>query len=193
MHREGINNGHELFKMLVGECLERGAYRASVVNVSDVVFDKAFRDMCEANSCGMYGKCYMCPPDVGDIDVLIKEARTYKYALVYQTVSKLDDSFDFEGMIAAKKKTYPLAQSLRKVFSDSVFKRVLHLCAGGCGVCEKCAKITNEPCRYPDLCMPSLEAYGVNVSELSKAADMKYINGQNTVTYFGAVVFDIDE
>ena len=43
----------------------------------------------------MYGKCYMCPPDVGDIDVLVKEARTYKYALVYQTVSKLDDSFDF--------------------------------------------------------------------------------------------------
>ena len=193
MHRDDLDISYELFRRLINDCLERGAYRASVVNVSDVVFDKAFRDMCEANSCGMYGKCYMCPPGVGDIDVLIKEARTYKYALVYQTVSKLDDSFDFEGMIAAKKKTYPLAQSLRKVFSAPVFKRVLHLCAGGCGVCEKCAKITNEPCRYPDLCMPSLEAYGVNVSELSKAADMKYINGQNTVTYFGAVLFDIDE
>jgi hypothetical protein len=38
--------------------------------------------------------------------------------------------------------------------------------------------------------MPSLEAYGVNVSALASAAGMKYINGQNTVTYFGAVLFD---
>ena len=37
--------------------------------------------------------------------------------------------------------------------------------------------------------MASLEAYGVNVSELASASGMKYINGQNTVTYFGAVFF----
>jgi hypothetical protein len=40
--------------------------------------------------------------------------------------------------------------------------------------------------------MPSLEAYGINVSELAKAAGMNYINGQNTVTYFGAVLFSLD-
>jgi hypothetical protein len=39
--------------------------------------------------------------------------------------------------------------------------------------------------------MPSLEAYGVNVSKLAASAGMKYINGQNTVTYFGAVLFSL--
>ena len=48
-----------------------------------------------------------------------------------------------------------------------------------------------EPCRHPDLAMSSLETYGINVSELAKAAGMKYINGQNTVTYFGAALFDL--
>jgi predicted metal-binding protein len=56
-----------------------------------------------------------------------------------------------------------------------------------------CAKRTDEPCRHPDLAMASLEAYGFNVSRLAAAADMKYINGQNTVTYFGAVLFKENE
>lgn len=179
-------------KELIQKTLDLGAYKASVIETKDIVLDRAFRAMCESNSCGMYGKCYMCPPDVGDIDELMREVGNYDYALVYQTVTELEDSFDFEGMIEAKKKTYPLAQSLRKVFADMNVTRVLHLGAGGCGVCEPCAKRTGEPCRFPEKAMPSLEAYGVNVSELAKASGMKYINGQDTVTYFGAVLFSLD-
>lgn len=43
--------------------------------------------------------------------------------------------------------------------------------------------------RFPDRAMSSLEAYGVNVSELAVQCGMRYINGENTVTYFGAVFF----
>ena len=68
----------------------------------------------------------------------------------------------------------------------------LHLGSGGCGVCETCAKRIGESCRFPKLAMPSLEAYGINVSALAKASGMKYINGQDTVTYFGAVLFSLD-
>ena len=65
----------------------------------------------------------------------------------------------------------------------------LHLGAGGCRLCPVCAKRTNEPCRHPQDAMASLETYGVAVSELAASCGMKYINGQNTVTYFGAVLF----
>ena len=41
----------------------------------------------------------------------------------------------------------------------------------------------------PDRALASLEAYGVNVSALARACGMKYTNGQNTVTYFGALFF----
>jgi len=183
---------NELFAGLVSKTLKLGAYKANVIEAKQISCDRAFRDMCAANSCGMYGKCYMCPPDVGDIEMLMGEIHNYSFALVYQTVTALEDSFDFEGMVEAKKKSYPLAQSLRTVFSDMNIPKVLHLGAGGCGVCKPCAKQTGEPCRFPEKAMPSLEAYGINVSELAKVADMKYINGQNTVTYFGAVLFSLD-
>lgn len=183
---------NELFSILASKALALGAYKAKVIEAKDISCDRSFRDMCASNSCGMYGRCYMCPPDVGDIDALMGEINNYSFALVYQTVSELEDSFDFEGMVAAKKRSYPLAQTLRSVFADMNISKVLHLGAGGCGVCKPCAKESGEPCRFPEKAMPSLEAYGINVSELAKAADMKYINGQNTVTYFGAVLFSLD-
>ena len=179
----------DLFLKLTDSVLSLGAYKAAVIDAKDIVTDRTFRDMCASNSCGMYGKCYMCPPDVGEIDELMAEIGNYDHALVYQTVTELEDSFDFEGMVEAKKKSYPIAQTLRGVFEGLGIQRVLHLCAGGCGVCPTCAKQSGEPCRFPDRAMPSLEAYGVNVSELAKTSRMRYINGQNTVTYFGAVLF----
>ena len=178
-------------KEIIKKALELGAYKAGIIDAKDIVLDRSFREMCRSNTCGVYGKCYMCPPDVGDIDELMARVRRYDYALVYQTVSGLEDSFDFEGMTEAKRKSYPLAQSMRKIFADLGISEVLHLGAGGCGVCDTCAKRTGEPCRFPEKAMPSLEAYGVNVSELAKSSGMKYINGPNTVTYFGAVLFSL--
>ncbi len=183
----------EIFEKLISLCKDLGAYKANVISVNEIELNRIFRDMCASNACGMYNKCYMCPPDVGDIDTLMAEVGKYDYALVYQTVTMLEDSFDFEGMVEAKKNTYPLAQKIRKAFFDMDMLSALHLGAGGCGVCETCAKQTDEPCRFPEKAMASLEAYGFNVSALAKASDMKYINGQNTVTYFGAVLFSLDE
>ena len=176
---------------LTSNALSLGAYKANVIATSSISLDAAFRKMCEANACGAYGKCWMCPPDVGEIAELMERVGRYDLALVYQTVSTLEDSFDFEGMQEAKKRHYKLSAALRNVFTDKGIAKALHLGSGGCGVCEKCAKRSDEPCRFPELAMPSLEAYGVNVSKLASTASMKYINGQNTVTYFGAVLFSL--
>ncbi len=182
-----------IFESLISKAKQLGAYKANVIETSKIKTDPVFRSMCESNACGVYGKCYMCPPDVGNIDELMQKIGNYDYALVYQTVTELEDSFDFEGMSEAKKKTYPIAQKLRDVFNNMNISVVLHLGAGGCGVCKVCAKRTNEPCRYPNLALPSLEAYGINVSNLASASEMKYINGPNTVTYFGAVLFSLNK
>lgn len=181
----------ELFDRLSDACVRLGADRAAVISVSNVKLDAAFRDMCAANLCGMWGRCYMCPPDLGDIDTLMEKAREYGYALVYQSISSLEDSFDFEGMEAAKRKSNGIAISLREAVSGAGVAKMLALGAGGCGVCEECAKREGVPCRFPKLALPSLEAYGFDVAQLAKLCDMKYTNGPDTVTYFGAVLFSL--
>ena len=41
----------------------------------------------------------------------------------------------------------------------------------------------------PEKAMSSLEGYCVDVYNTTKDTPLKYINGQNTVTYFGAILF----
>ena len=181
----------DLFDRLNALVLSLGAYKAAVIPVDEVETDASFRDMCAANVCGNYGRNWMCPPDVGDIHELMAALRTYSFVLVYQTVFELEDSYDFEGMMEAGARHNQLMATLRREVAIEPLSRTLHLGAGGCRMCEVCAKRTGEPCRHPDLAVASLETYGINVSKLAVAAGMKYINGQDTVTYFGAVLFDL--
>ena len=179
---------NELITQLPERIVEKGAFKAAFVPISEVKTDVSFRAMCESNVCGKYGKCWTCPPDAGNINDLINSLQAFSRVLIYQTVSELEDSFDIEGMYEAGNRHNKLLQSLMEIYNESTLGcKVMHLGAGGCKFCERCAKEDGIPCRFPDKAVSSLEAYGINVSELAKSGGMKYINGQDTVTYFGAI------
>lgn len=170
--------------------LEMGAYRAGVVAVEDIDFQPDFRKLCENNVCGMYGRSWMCPPLVGDVDELIASLKRWQWAVVYQTVDALEDRYDFEAMMAAGTKMNRLTARIRRELTRRGVTPTLMLGAGGCRVCQRCAKLDGQPCRSPEEAIPSLEAYGINVSALAPRAGMKYINGPDTVTYFGTVFLE---
>ena len=168
--------------------LDAGAFRAGVLDVDVIPFEPEFRKLCESNACGMYGRSWMCPPEIGPVDTLIAQARQFQQALVFQTVNPLEDSYDFEGMMAAGGEMNRLMASVRQKLTELDIRPYLLLGAGGCRVCPRCAKVSGQPCRHPDQALSSLEAYGINVSVLAPMAGMKYINGADTVTFFGAVL-----
>ncbi len=174
---------------LIQTALDCGATKAVVIGQEDIVLNAEYRAMCEANRCGVYGRCYTCPPDVGPIDELMARVRSYDRGLFYQLICPLEDSFDIEGMAAAKKDLVRLSQRLLDALRPVLGEDALHLSGGGCGLCATCAKVTNEPCRHPDRALASLESYGMDVSRTTRNTPMKYINGANTVTYFGMVLF----
>ena len=157
----------------------------SPIAQADILYDTVFRDICASNACGHYGRCHMCPPDVGPIDELIARAKEYSCGVLYQNIYEIEDSFDIEGMLDAGKAHHAFSSRIRDLLQDM---DVLHLTAGGCGQCERCAKQDGLPCRFPEKALPSLESYGVNVHRTAENAGLKYINGANTVTYFGLVL-----
>ncbi len=173
---------------LIDIAMDAGAAKAAVIDVDSIVLSASFRDICQTNRCGMYGRCWMCPPDIGEIEPLMAEVRKYRYGLLYQTISDIEDSFDIEGMQVAAKKHVHVGQRL-EAFLMLTLDKHLHLSCGGCRVCERCAKLDGLPCRDPERAMPSMEGYGIDVYNTCKPTALKYINGQNTVTYFGIVLF----
>lgn len=174
---------------LADAAIKKGADNAAVISVDNIPFRREFRAACEQNTCGKYGGCWMCPPDVGDIDEMIARAKGYRHALIFQSIGRLEDSFDIEGMERAAKRHNALTQELAAELGP-LLDTPLKLGAGACQVCGRCSKRDNEPCRYPQKAIASLEAYGIAVSELAERSGMSYINGQNTVTYFGGFLFN---
>ena len=67
-------------------------------------------------------------------------------------------------------------------------ERVLPLGAGCCTVCEDCT-YPDAPCRFPEKCVSSMEAYGMVVTEVCRANGMTYYYGKNTIAYTSCVLF----
>ena len=181
---------HNDFSDLIQTALACGAAKATILPTEAVVLSPDFRAICASNGCGHYGRCWMCPPDVGDIDALMARIRTYPWGLWYQTIAQIEDSFDIEGMQEGSFAHARVGLRMQKKLLSVCGEGMLHLSCGGCRVCETCAKPAGEPCRRPGDALPSLESYGVDVYQTTKETELKYINGPNTVTFFGMVLFE---
>lgn len=173
---------------LIQLALEAGARKAAVIRTEDIVVSSVFRDICAGNACGKYGRCWMCPPDIGEIDVLMARLKAYGCGLLYQTIYDIEDSFDIEGMGEASRRHAQVSQRVNDAVRP-LLPGCLHLSCGGCNLCERCARMDNEPCRMPEKALPPMEGYGIDVYNTTKPTELKYINGQNTVTFFGIVLF----
>lgn len=167
-----------------------GFYDCGWVDTQDVKFRQEIRKMCEVNTCRAYGTTWACPPAVGTVEECRDRVQAYKKMLVLSGRYELEDSFDFEGMQDGMKKFKEASRALNDYLRPTGMKYLL-LSNEGCDLCKKCT-YPDAPCRFPEKATGSLEGYGIFVSELANQAGIKYNNGPNTVTYFGALICDDD-
>ncbi len=176
------------YEKLIETAIAEGAKKAVVIPAAQIVTSERFRDDCASNVCGNYGRCWMCPPDTGDIKELIKTVRSFPRGMLYQTIFELEDSFDIEGMGESATLHAKISRKIETALKPMLPKGYLHLINGGCRFCETCAKQEDKPCVSPENALASLESYGIDVYNTTKDTDLKYINGQNTVTFFSMIL-----
>lgn len=146
----------------------------------------AVRDMCAADKCRAYGKNWTCPPHCGTLEQCGERLRGYSNAILLQTVAILEKRIDTKGYAAAEKKHQDsfraFCRELRKEHPDA-----LCLGAGGCRICGSCA--FPEECRFPEEAMPSMEGYGLFVTQVCRDNGIRYYHGERTIAYFACVLF----
>jgi predicted metal-binding protein len=170
-------------KEIFEQAVKARAFEYAVIPVSGITFSPELYKTCSTNVCGNYNKCWTCPPVVGPLETQKEKMASFSSAFVFTTKTELEDSFDYEGMMRGKKQHDSLTLEMNDRFgkSNPVYG------AGSCSVCETCAY--PEPCRFPDRKISSIEAAGINVTELSRLGGLRYNNGENTVTYFSMILF----
>jgi len=182
-----VKNYTQSFQNKLKELFEQAvagrAFEYAVMPVAGIEFSPELYETCATNVCGNYNKCWTCPPAIGSLETQKEKITAFSSAFVFTTKSELDDSFDYEGMMKAKEQHDRLTVEMRERFSHNPVYG-----AGSCSICETCAY--PKPCRFPDRRVSSIEAAGINVTELSRLGGLRYNNGVNTVTYFSMVLFN---
>ncbi len=154
-----------------------------------IVFTENVRELCRANACGTYGKKWVCPPAVGTTEECKAKILAYNDIFVFTTLHQLEDSFDFEGMMDGKARHSEICLDVIAYFKELYNDDILILSAEGCDKCTTCT-YPDAPCRFPEETYPSIESYGAEVNRLAKTVNVNYINGANTVTYFGCICYN---
>lgn len=159
------------------------------IDTAQLRFYPQVRKLCEENTCRSYGTSWACPPAIGTLEECEIRVRGYSKMLLFSKKYELEDSFDFEGMMDGMKDFKKSVDAFSRRLSGRLPEHLL-LSNEGCGRCAECT-YPNAPCRFPHLLHHSLEGYGFIVSELAVQAGIRYHNGANTVTYFGALLCNL--
>lgn len=164
-----------------------GFTHAGPLVMDALVFRPEVREMCAADRCGHYGRTWTCPPGCGTLEEITEKASQYTWGVILQSTGELEDPFDAETMMETGR--------LQAERFDAIIARVrglvsdcLPMSAGGCSRCRPCS-YPDAPCRFPELAAPSMEAYGLIVSDVCRDSGIPYYYGPNTITYTGCILF----
>lgn len=170
------------YNALKSLALDCGFDEAGALNVEKLEFLQEVRDMCAADKCHNYGRSWSCPPASPSLEEMRETVKKYSAGLLVQTVTQLEDSLDYEGMMDASKRH---TENMDKLYVKlkSLYPDMYPMGAGGCQRCPNGCSYPDSPCRFPDMLIYSMEACGLFVSKVCTDSDMKYNHGKDTLAY----------
>ncbi|MDO4308645.1 MAG: DUF2284 domain-containing protein [Eubacteriales bacterium] len=167
---------------------EAGFSKILPLDVGTIELMPDVRRMCESNACKMYGKNWSCPPGCGTLEECEQKVRRYRRGILVQTIGKLEDEFDGEGMMETEEKHKKSFVRLHDMLI-SEFPEMLSLGAGCCTRCGTCS-YPDAPCRFPEKKFSSMEAYGMLVTQVCQDNGMTYYYGRGTIAYTGCFLLE---
>ena len=154
------------------------------IDTNEITFSSDVFKQCEKNTCGMFGKNHGCPPKAGSEEKC--KARVMKYDTAY-VISMILSIKNRKEMSHSMELLHNAINEIRKEFKD---ENVTVMGTGPCNICEECTALKNEPCRFPDKTLYSMEGSGIDVVRMSMNLKMKYNTGKGSVAFFALVLYE---
>jgi len=167
---------------------EIGFSYTGVLDVNTIELKQDVRNMCASGKCAKYNTNWACPPACGSIEDCSKIIHAYKRGILVQTVGQLEDALDGEAMVETANRHEINVNKMQ----EELLKFYPNLLTLGAGPCKRCKSCTypDNPCRQPEKRHSSMEAFGMVVSEVCMANNIKYYYGPNTIAYTGCFIFE---
>lgn len=138
--------------------------------------------------CPMYGKTWACPPGVGSVESCCAKCRGYENCLMIATVTEVADIGDMEEALATRGDHEDVTNEVRELFRQQGVEPYI-LSTEACAICDRCAYLDGEPCRYPEKMHPCVESHGINLIPTLEELGLEFQYGGNVVTWFSLLFY----
>ena len=157
------------------------------IDPAELEFSDRIRWICQ-NECPMYGKSWACPPGVGTVESCKGKCMGFENCLMISTITEVEDITNLEETLATRPDheavTNEVADLMRQLGAEPYV-----LSTEACALCERCAILDGEPCRFPETMHPCVESHGINVVPMLENHGLEFQFGANVVTWISLLFY----
>ena len=144
-------------------------------------FTERVRTVCR-QECPMYGKTWACPPAVGTVAQCAARCGGFSECLVIATAAEVADITDLKETLASREPHEQITDQVRDLLREQGSDPYV-LSTEACAICERCAWLEGEPCRFPEKMHPCVESHGINLIPVLEENGLDFQFGSNVVTW----------
>ena len=104
------------------------------------------------------------------------------------TVTEVADLSDMQQTLATRGGHEEVTNRVRDLFRQQAVEPYI-LSTESCDLCDRCAYLDGQPCRYPEKMHPCLESHGINLIPTLESLGLEYQYGGNAVTWFSLLFY----
>ena len=172
---------------LEAELLELPLLGYFFVDPKSLEFSDRIRWICE-NECPMCNQTWACPPAVGSVADCREKCCSYENCLMIATITEVDDIANLEETLATRPDHEDITNQVTDLMQELGTTPYV-LSTEACAICERCAWLEGQPCRYPEKMHPCVESHGINLIPTLEENGIEFQFGSNVVTWVSLLFY----
>ena len=157
------------------------------IDPKSLEFSGRIRFICETE-CPMYGKTWACPPGVGTVESCRCRCQDFENCLMIATVTEVSDISNLEETLATRPGHEAITNQVRDILRELGAQPYV-LSTEACTVCQRCAYLDGQPCRFPEKMHPCVESHGINLIPTLEENGIEFQFGGNVVTWVSLLFY----
>ena len=150
-------------------------------------FTQRVRHIC-SSECPMYGKTWACPPAVGSVESCQAKCMGYGQCLLIATITEVSTITNIEESLATRGDHEALTNQIADLIRAQGVQPYI-LSTEACAICDRCAWLDGQPCRFPEKMHPCVESHGINVIPVMESLGVPFISEETLVTWVSLLFF----
>ena len=174
--------------LLEAQLSELPLYVYYFVDPKGLEFSQRIRWICE-HECPMYGKTWACPPGVGSVAECDTKCSQFHNALLIGTIVEVADIANIDETLSTRGDHEQITNQVRDLMRQQGVDPYV-LSTEACALCDRCAYLDGQPCRFPETMHPCIESHGINIIPLLESCGLEFQFGDNMVTWYSLLLFN---